>query len=84
RPQQVKAIYIRDVSPEETRDEEVLRLATKAAEHQIDLCLVESTLEAATHAVAKGFIPAQVLEQLQAEMSQPKDRPLHIESVINP
>ena len=70
RPQQVKAIYIRDVSPEENRDTEVLSLAEKTREQHIDLCLVENTLEAARHAASKGYIRSEVLEQLQQELAQ--------------
>lgn len=71
RPQQVKAIYIRDVSTEPTRDEEILRLAEKTREQQIDLCLVATTLEAARHAVQQGYIATTVLEQLKAELDRP-------------
>lgn len=82
RPQQVKAIYIRDVSTEETRDTEVLQLAEKTKEHNIDLCLVESTLEAATHAVAKGYISAEVLQQLQADLEQTDAARLKVEAAV--
>lgn len=82
RPQQVKAVYIRDVSPEESRDEEVLRLATKTREQQIDLCLVASTVEAATHAVAQGYISAEVLEQLKADLDKTDTARAQIETAL--
>lgn len=83
RPQQVKAIYIRDVSAAPTRDEEILRLAEKTREQQIDLCLVATTVEAATHAVQKGYIAATVLEQLKAELAQTDNTRLTIEAALN-
>lgn len=82
RPQQVKAVYIRDVSPEEQRDAEVLRLAEKTREHQIDLCLVASTLDAATHAAQKGYISAEVLEQLKTELTQADTERLKLETAV--
>lgn len=82
RPQQVKAVYIRDVSTEETRDTEILRLADKTREHQIDLCLVTNTVEAAMHAVDKGYIPAEVLAQLKVEVEQTNATHLRIEAAV--
>lgn len=82
RPHQVKAIYIRDVSAEESRDSEVLRLAEKTREQQIDLCLVENTVEAALHAVEKGYLPNSVLDQLKADLAQTDTVRLQIEAAI--
>lgn len=82
RPQQVKAIYIRDVSKAEARDTEVLNLAEKTREQHIDLCLVENTLEAAMHAVAKGYISAEVLEQLKTELAASDPTSNKIETAI--
>jgi phosphatidate phosphatase APP1 len=82
RPHQVKAIYIRDVSSEESRDSEVLKLAEQTREQHIDLCLVSSTLEAATHAVSKGFIKPEILEQLKAELAQSKSAASKVEAAV--
>lgn len=83
RPQQVKAIYIRDVSAEASRDREILRLAEKTREHQIDLCLVANTIEAAIHAVAQGYIPASSLEQLKTTLETIPTESTRIESILN-
>lgn len=83
RPQQVKAIYIRDVSTKESRDSEILRLAEQTREHHIDLCLVKTTSEAATHAVERGYIPASVLDQLKTAQEPPHAEQTRVESIIN-
>jgi phosphatidate phosphatase APP1 len=82
RPQQVKAIYIRDVSTKESRDSEILHLAEQTREQHIDLCLVETTVEAAIHAVERGYIPASVLDQLKTDLAQTHSASLQIEDVI--
>lgn len=80
RPQQIKAIYIRDVSAAEARDSEVLGLAEKTREHQIDLCLVANTLEAAIHAAAQGYITSETLEQIKNNLNQINPVGLQIEA----
>lgn len=82
RPQQVKAIYIRDVSTKESRDSEILRLAEQTREQHIDLCLVETTVEAASHAVERGYIPASVLDQLKTDLAPTNSASLQIEDII--
>ncbi|TXH75442.1 MAG: DUF2183 domain-containing protein [Thiothrix sp.] len=82
RPQQIKAVYIRDVSTEEARDNEVLRLAEITRTHQVDLCLVENTIEAATHAVAKGYIPASVLDELKTALEQTDSAQAKVEEIL--
>lgn len=82
RPQQIKAIYIRDVSPDENRDTEILKLANKTQAYNIELCLVENTLEAATHAVAQGYIPAEVLAQIQADLAQTDTASMQLEAKL--
>jgi phosphatidate phosphatase APP1 len=65
-PARIKAIYIRDVA-EETRDAEVRKLAEEARQHGGELLLVQNSLEAAKHAVEKGFISAAALPEISGE-----------------
>jgi phosphatidate phosphatase APP1 len=65
-PARIKAIYIRDVTPD-TRDSEVHKLAEEARAHGGELILVQNSLEAAMHAVEKGFISATALPEISGE-----------------
>lgn len=56
RPQQVKAIYIRDVSPAAERDTAIQEIAAQVKAQGIDMLLVADTQAAAEHAVAQGYI----------------------------
>ena len=68
-PTRIKAIYIRDVS-EEARDSAVRKLAEEARQHGGELLLVQNSLEAAQHAVEKGFISAATLPDISGEKRQ--------------
>ena len=65
-PNRIRAIYIRDVS-KEARDSEVRKLAGEVKKHGGELLLVQNTLEAARHAVEKGFISAAALPEISGE-----------------
>jgi phosphatidate phosphatase APP1 len=65
-PTRIKAIYIRDVA-DDARDSEVRKLAEEAREHGGELILVQNSLEAAKHAVEKGFISAAALPEISGE-----------------
>ena len=65
-PTRIKAIYIRDVA-DDARDSEVRKLAEEAREHGGELVLVQNSLEAAKHAVEKGFISAAALPEISGE-----------------
>lgn len=55
-PGRVKAIYIRDVTPD-ARDAEVHEIARRAAELGTEMLSVQDTVEAAEHAASLGLIP---------------------------
>jgi phosphatidate phosphatase APP1 len=65
-PNRIKAIYIRDVTPD-TRDAEVRKLAEEVKQHGGELILVQNSLEAAKHAVERGFISAATLQEISGE-----------------
>lgn len=62
-PGRVRAIYIRDVAVE-ARDRVVVEIAEGLRERQVDLVLVENTLEAAEHAVGLGLLAPGRLDEV--------------------
>ncbi len=82
RPQQVRAVYIRDVSPDARRDAEVLRLAEQTRQHNVELILMADTLVAATHAVAQGYIHASELPHIQAAIVRDSAPANQVETVV--
>ncbi|MFZ1492374.1 MAG: phosphatase domain-containing protein [Candidatus Competibacter denitrificans] len=67
RPQQVLAIYIRDVTQNPQRDAEIALLAAQVQLHKIALLLVENTLQAAEHAARHGYIDSATLPSIRAD-----------------
>ena len=72
RAHQVRAIYIRDVSSSQQRDEEVRLLSKQTKLHNIDLLLVADTYAAAEHAVQQGFITPEKLELIREDIRKDK------------
>ena len=72
-PGRVAAVYIRDVSGEEARAEEIRRLAEETAEAGSPLVLAGSSAALARHAVEEGIlVPAAAREVARtAEASGP-------------
>jgi phosphatidate phosphatase APP1 len=68
-PARIKAIYIRDVTGN-SRDLEVRKLAREVKEHGGELILVQNSLEAAKHAVERGFISAAALSDISGEKKE--------------
>lgn len=72
-PGRVKMIYIRDVKP--ARQTDVLRIASEIRDLGVELLLVNDTLQAANHALGKGWIRAEdvqdILEAKEEEESKP-------------
>lgn len=66
-PRRIRAIYIRDVSPEPLRNQEVYALAQELRELNVDLVLAKDTCKAAQHAADCGFIDAAAVAAVQAE-----------------
>ena len=67
-PDQVLAIYIRDVA-EDKGDKKVRKIAQQLQSHDIEMLLCQDTHEAARHAVQRGFIQEKTLHAIA---SQPK------------
>lgn len=63
-PDQVKTIYIRDVS-DDWRSTSIQRLVEHLKQKDVDMLLVPDTLAAATHAAAQGFINADALPTIE-------------------
>ncbi|MEM7334695.1 MAG: phosphatase domain-containing protein [Chloroflexota bacterium] len=55
-PNQILAVYIRDVSKDK-RDQQVLDIANRLKDRGVDMLLVATSTEAFEHACEKGFIP---------------------------
>jgi phosphatidate phosphatase APP1 len=68
KPDRVKAIYLRDVSPDE-RDSEVRRIAAEMNARGVPTALVANTLEAGEHAAAHGLITRDALEAIRQAAS---------------
>jgi phosphatidate phosphatase APP1 len=65
-PNRILAVYIRDVT-ETDRDEEVQRLSAQATIRGAELLLVHDSLEAARHAVARGWIDERSVPKIAEE-----------------
>jgi len=65
-PARISAIYIRNVT-DEARAAEVRKLAEEARKHGGELLLLKDSLEAAKHAVERGYISAASLPEIAGE-----------------
>ena len=65
-PGRIKAIYIRDVTPE-SRDESVRVLIQTTEAHNVPMLLVEDTVAAAEHAVTLGLIDPDTIPEIHAD-----------------
>ena len=84
KPTRIKAIYIRDVSSEEARDEQVEALAAKAQQQQVDMLLVADSLMAAEHAASKGYIRAEAVNAVRNALLKNDPQLEQIEQAIRP
>lgn len=66
-PGRIKAAYIRDVSPEDRRDEAIRQLSQIAAAHSVPMLLVADTVAAAEHAASLGLIDPDTLPEIRAD-----------------
>lgn len=71
-PGRVKAIYIRDITPDLTdkRDKEVKEIAEELKGKNIDIILADNTLEAAKHAHKNNWISEKDLKAVQEEVKE--------------
>lgn len=66
-PGRIKAVYIRDVSADDRRDEAVKKLITATADQHVPMLLVADTVAAAEHAAAFGLIDPDTLPEIRAD-----------------
>ncbi|MDB5241054.1 MAG: hypothetical protein JWP57_1679, partial [Spirosoma sp.] len=65
-PGRIKAIYIRDVTPE-TRDASVRELIRTTESYNVPMLLVEDTVAAAEHAASLGLIDPDTIPEIRAD-----------------
>jgi phosphatidate phosphatase APP1 len=84
-PERILAIYIRDVTENEEREREILRMADQLkVQHNIDMLLVPDTVGAAEHAVLKGFIPEAALMDIRIERTEDAKPAEPLEKLLDP
>lgn len=71
-PGRIKAIYIRDVTPE-TRDASIRELIRTAESHHVPMLLVEDTVAAAEHAASMGLIDSDTIPEIRADRRADKE-----------
>lgn len=71
-PGRIKAIYIRDVTPDK-RDKEVEEIARKVKEKGVEMFLIEDTLEAARHCCDMEWINQGHLEEVESDCKKDKE-----------
>jgi phosphatidate phosphatase APP1 len=68
-PDRIKAIYIRDVTPNR-RDDEIEKLMATVTALNVEMLLIPDTLIAAKHAAANGLIDESAIEAIAADMKE--------------
>lgn len=71
-PGRIRAIYIRDVTPE-TRDASVRELIQTTEAHNVPMLLVEDTVAAAEHAATLGLIDPDTIPEIRADRRADKE-----------
>ncbi len=66
-PNRIKAVYIRDVSAEDRRDEDVKKLIQTTSSYNVPMMLVSDTVAAAEHAASIGLIDPDTLPEIRAD-----------------
>jgi phosphatidate phosphatase APP1 len=80
-PGRIKAIYIRDVTPDR-EVKLVVEAIAHAAEASVDLLLVEDTVAAAVHAAEHGLIAPEALPDIRQERTEDKKEPDTLEKLV--
>lgn len=70
-PGRIKAIYIRDVTPDK-RDKEVQKIAEELKSKKIDMILASDSLEAAKHAMKNNWISQKDFREVEQEIKEEK------------
>jgi phosphatidate phosphatase APP1 len=72
-PGRIKAVYIRDVSAEDRRDEAVRELIRTTSAFEVPMLLVADTVEAAEHAATIGLIDPDTIPEIRADRQADKE-----------
>lgn len=83
-PQRVLAVYIRNVSPDPTRQEAVNLLIEEVREAGSQLVLAQDSLFAATHAAGEGWIAAGAVGEVRDEKRTDERAPSPAEGTGSP
>jgi phosphatidate phosphatase APP1 len=81
-PGRVRAIYIRDVTAEAARDEQVRALGRELAETGADLLLVPDTEAAAVHAAERGWIRPERIADVRGAKAEDEAAPTPAEAAL--
>lgn len=81
-PDRIAAVYIREVS-KSSRKEEIQQLIDECLAEQVDMLLVPTTVEAAQHAAASGFIPKESVADVKADKEQDEREPSVLEELLS-
>lgn len=74
-PEQVRVVYIRDVSNDAYRRETIRALGEEVASHGAELVLAATTLEAAEHAAANGWVRPEAVEGVRRSKAEDEAKP---------
>lgn len=80
-PDRISAVYIRDVS-QNRREQEIQQLIDECSEKQVEMLLVPNTVEAAQHAAASGFIPADAIPDIEMDKEKDEQEPSALEKTL--
>ncbi|MEZ0608289.1 App1 family protein [Fibrella sp. WM1] len=72
-PGRIKAVYIRDVTTDDHRDEAVKALIKATSDYNVPMLLVADTVAAAEHAAAIGLIDPDTLPEIRADRKADKE-----------
>lgn len=81
-PQRIPAVYIRNVSPDLARTTEVQLLAQEILAVGSTLILADNTLPMAEHALEKGWIAAEAVEEIRREKELDEAPPGLLEKLL--
>jgi phosphatidate phosphatase APP1 len=74
-PHRIKAVYIRDVTTDHSRDKAVRELLETLATHDVPAVLGESTFAAAEDAASRGLIESMRLDEIRQARERDSSRP---------
>ena len=75
-PGRIRAIYIRNINHDESRDAAIARLADQVAKNDCELLLAKSSQQMASHASELGLIAPESVERVRARSYKEAQRPI--------